>query len=165
MLEIADREFQAIQDEDEALKQVARKSIDTGELQRVELTSDSLRSYLNGKLGTDMRIAEWSYEYEVRRLKELGFRRLDEIEAAIRGYDDDAVSRALWGSRQGQLTRFESVLIAGMGESYLRRSVREGETPSRELLSNRIEQLKKAGIRVGSYDPGAEARNRAAPSG
>ena len=29
-----------------------------------------------------MRIAEWSYEYEVRRLKELGFRRLDEIEAA-----------------------------------------------------------------------------------
>ena len=51
MLEIADREFQAIQEEAEELKQGARRSIDTGELQRVELTSDSLRSYLNAKLG------------------------------------------------------------------------------------------------------------------
>ena len=80
-----------------------------------------------------------------------------------RGYDYDAVSRALWGSRQGQLTRFESILIAGMGESYLRQSGREGETPSRELLSKRIEQLRKAGIRVGNYDPGAGARSQAAP--
>jgi putative GTP pyrophosphokinase len=163
LLEIADREFQEIQDADRALKQGARKSIVSGELQRVELTSDSLRAYLNGKLGSDMRIADWSYEYEVRRLKGLGFRRLDEIEAAIRGYDDGAVSRALWGSRQGQLTRFESVLIAGMGESYLRRSVREGDAAGREVLSKRIARLKEAGIQVGEYDPGAGARNRAGP--
>lgn len=153
MLEIADREFQGIQEADDLLREGTRKSIEAGQLHGVEITADSLRSYLDGKLGGDRRIANWSYEYEARRLKGLGFTRLDQVEAVMDGRDDDAISRVLWGARQGQLSRLEGVLIAAMGENYIRRMAQDGNEWYREGLRKRLTRLKEAGISVGSYDP------------
>ena len=50
VLEIADREFQAIQDEDERLRQTSRTSVQEGIYDQVEITADALRSYLDKKL-------------------------------------------------------------------------------------------------------------------
>lgn len=62
---------------------------------------------------------EWSYDFTVRTLLALGFTNLGEVDECIRHYDDDAVSRTIYGTRMGQLTRFEYVLIASMGEHYI----------------------------------------------
>src|SRR5262249_19774054 len=64
LLEIADREFQAIQDDDERLRQDARKSVDAGKLENVEITPDALKAYLDKRLGPDGRITSSAYDYE-----------------------------------------------------------------------------------------------------
>lgn len=152
MLEIADREFQGIQDADEELRQGARKSIESGKLRGVEITPDSLHSYLDQRMGSDLRISDWSYEYQVRRLKDLGFKHLDQVESVMQGYDDDEVSRTVWGSRQGQLTRFEDVVMAGMGENFVSR-IAKGDEFSRGYLQQRLEKIRQSKIKIGSYVP------------
>ena len=74
LLEIADREFQAIQDEDKELKQLARTSVEKGVLDEVEITADALRSYLDRKVGPDGRSTDFSYDYTARMLHRLGFK-------------------------------------------------------------------------------------------
>ena len=101
MLEIADREFQAIQDEDKDLKERARNSVEEGTLDRVEITADALRSYLDRRVGPDGRTTDFSYEYTARMLRRLGFTTIEQVDACIDGYDDDQLSRIRWGSRQG----------------------------------------------------------------
>src|SRR5438034_11106631 len=62
MLEIVDREFEAVQKEDEQLRREARVSVQQGRLDKVEITPDALRAYLDKKLGPDGRIADWAYQ-------------------------------------------------------------------------------------------------------
>ena len=59
LLEIADREFQAIQDQDKELKQLARTSVEQGLLDEVEITADALRSYLDKRVGSDARTTDF----------------------------------------------------------------------------------------------------------
>ena len=115
VLEIADREFQAIQDEDNQLKQLARTSVEKGVLDQVEITADALRSYLDRRIGSDARTTDFSYEYEAREVRRLGFTTIEQVDACIEGYDDDQLSRIRWEWRQGPLSRFEDMLLAGMG--------------------------------------------------
>src|SRR5664280_906678 len=77
--------------------------------------------YLDKKYGPDGRMRDWSYSWATRMLKRLGFRNVAQLEACIAAYDDDAVSRALHGQRQGQLSRMDDAVMAGMGENYIRR--------------------------------------------
>jgi hypothetical protein len=51
------------------------------------------------------------YSYTTRLLRRLGFTNLAQVEAALGDYDDDRISRIMWGSRQGQLSRFEDVIL------------------------------------------------------
>lgn len=60
LLEIADREFQSVQLEDERLRQQARTSVQEGRLEQVEITGDALKTYLDQRLGGDARIANWA---------------------------------------------------------------------------------------------------------
>jgi ppGpp synthetase/RelA/SpoT-type nucleotidyltranferase len=76
LLEIADREFQAIQDEDRELTDSARNKVHAGDLGGVEITPDALKLFLDKKLGPDDRIAEGSYDWATRMLKRFGFRDL-----------------------------------------------------------------------------------------
>jgi ppGpp synthetase/RelA/SpoT-type nucleotidyltranferase len=71
LIEIADREFQAIQDEDEQIRVTARQSVEKGQLQEVQITGDALHAYLDKLLGSDGRMSDWSYEFTTKTLKSL----------------------------------------------------------------------------------------------
>ena len=153
LFEIADREFQTIQDEDERLRQSARLSVQEGRLEGVEITADALKAYLDRKLGSDGRTTTFSYEWTARMLRRMGFTNFHEIDECIRGHDDDRLSKILWGTRQGQLTRFEIMLLAGMGEGFIR-----GHNFSQfdwfvERSRAHMSKLGDSGVKIGSYQP------------
>lgn len=158
LIEIADREFQAIASENLAIRAQARINIMSGQLDRVEITRDSFKEYIDEKYGPDGRMREWSYDYAVRMLLALGFTNLGEVDKCIDGYNDDTISRVIQGSRLGQLTRFEYVLLAAMGEYFvighpwLQR--KEGEWYAHYCIS-RLRKLREQGIDVGNYRPKA----------
>src|SRR5260370_40978963 len=138
LLEIADREFQSIQDADTTLREKARESVDPGQLEQVEITPDALRAYLDKRLGPDDRIADYTYEYVARILRELGFSAFRQVDDCIAGYDDDLLSRKVHGARQGQIERFELMLEAGMGEGYLNRHPWRESDWFPEMLHNHL---------------------------
>lgn len=61
MLEIGDREFQALAEADRRIRTSAKRLIGRNELKAVEITADALRVYLDRKLGADGRMADWNY--------------------------------------------------------------------------------------------------------
>lgn len=155
MLEIADREFQAIQDEDEEFTRRARQSVAEGKLESVEITPDALKSYLNKRLGSDLRMSDWSYQYTARLLKRLGFTDLKQVEECIDAYDDDRLSRQVYGNRQGQLTRFELMVQVGMGEAFFDRHHLNGEHWWQKHREDRLARLRERGVSIGTYVPAA----------
>jgi len=159
LLEIADREFQAIQDEDVALRTQARASVKQGFLKNVETTPDALRAYLDLKLGPDARMSDFSYEWTARLLKKLGFENLAQIDECISDYDDDVVSRAVTGGRQGQLSRLEYMLLAGMGEGFILGHTWAAEEWFKTTKRVELEKLRQAGIKVGSFNPASHHTN------
>ena len=46
-------------------------------------------------------MSSYSYEWTTRLLKRLGLTNLAELDECISPYDDDKISRIIWGSRQG----------------------------------------------------------------
>jgi len=156
ILEIADREFQAIQDDDERLRVAARKSVREGKLKQVEITSDALKTYLDKKLGSDRRMTSFSYGWTTRILRSLGFSNFEQIDECVRSFDDDKLSRVAWGTRQGQITRFEYLLLAGMGENYLRLHLSKNSDWFVKYYKNLLSKFNIAGIAVGSYLPPRE---------
>ena len=154
LLEIADREFQAIQKEDKLLKERARTSVEQGQFDQVEITADALRTYLDKQIGADARTTDFSYEYTARLVRRLGFTTIEQIDECIKRYDDDQLSRIRWGRRQGQLSRFEDMLLAGMGCAYLKRLPDDAEW--RNFLANSLNIFREHRIPIGDYDPKAE---------
>lgn len=153
LLEIADREFQAIQDEDEKLTTQARQSVQEGKLEQVEITPDALKAYLDKKLGTDGRMKEFSYQWTAKLLHNLGFSDFKDIEECISGYDDNQLSRVLWGTRQGQLSRFEYLLLAGMAENFIKFHLWKDQDWFNKKRKIDLEKLREAGIATGTYLP------------
>lgn len=157
LIEIADREFQAIEYFDRELREQARHNVNLGQLDKVEITPDSLKAYLDRKYGADGRMSDFSYEWTTRLLLKLGFRNLAEVEECVQFRDDDLISRTIYGARQGQLSRFEMVLLAGMGENFIRAHLWT-ENPSTAgwfvpTEMARLEKLRDAGIEIGNYQP------------
>jgi ppGpp synthetase/RelA/SpoT-type nucleotidyltranferase len=153
LLELADREFQAIQDEDEHLRQAARISVEEGKLESVEITPDALKAYLDKRLGPDRRMTPYSYHWTAEGLRKMGFVNFRQIYECIANYDDDQVSRIVWGSRQGQLTRFDLLLLAGMGEQYLKRYPFNQSEGFKKSESIRLDRLRDGGIEIRDYAP------------
>lgn len=83
LLEIADREFQAIQNEDKKLRETARQSVENNKLENIEITPDALKIYLDKLLGTDARVTEASYDSTASLLHNLGFKDFQEINKYI----------------------------------------------------------------------------------
>jgi ppGpp synthetase/RelA/SpoT-type nucleotidyltranferase len=148
LLEIADREFQAIQTEDERLREEARRAVESGRYKEVEITPDALRAYLDRKLGADGRMREWSYQATASALRKFGFTNFQQLEDCLAGYNDDEVSRRLYGSRQGQLTRFEDMLLAAMGEAFIERHRMSTLPWWTEWKQGTLERIRRAGIPV-----------------
>ena len=157
LLEIADREFQSIQNENEDLKKQSRESVNMGKLDKVEITGDSLRAYLDKKYGPDGRMSEWSYQYTAGNLIKMGFESLKQIDECVQEYDDDKISRILWWSRPGQLSRLENVILAALGDDYLNRHPWCTTNPSESdtwkgIFKRKIDRLEKEGIQTGKYN-------------
>lgn len=153
MLEIADREFQAIQDTDRELTVEARKMVKRGDLAGVEITPDALKLFLDKRLGSDARISEWTYNWLTRLLKKLGFRDLKQVEGAIADYNDDMLSDLATGSRQGQSARFELMLLAALGDRFIQRHHWNALSWFCNMQSQYLARFKEIGIKTGTYDP------------
>jgi len=151
MLEIADREFQAIEDTDKELEDAAEASISEGVFSDIEITPKSLKLFLDRKLGPDGRISDWSYDWYVKLLKRLGFENIDQIETAISKYNDNKLSDVAAGSRQGQTTRFEYMLMAAMGEDFIKRHLWVDQVWFESNCRNSLEKFSKAGIPISTY--------------
>lgn len=162
LIEIADREFQAIEDENRAIRQDTRRNLREGRLDQIEITADSVQAYLDSKYGPDGRMREWSYEWATGLLQRLGFTNLAQVDECIQSYDDDLISRKLYGSRAGQVTRFEGVLLVSLGDNFIRAHFWARVPEMRGyVLGNlgQIEKMREAGIPVGSYRPPAYPEN------
>jgi ppGpp synthetase/RelA/SpoT-type nucleotidyltranferase len=153
MLEIADHQFQTMQDEVRRRRRAATESIEEGRLDRAELTSETLRSYLKGRLGDDRRVGDTNYESWVRVLRVLGFTTLLQLDDCIRGLDADAISRNIWGSRRPQLQRFEGLLLAGMGDYYIEHHPSHALDHFVELRRRWLDRLREHGGPVRGYRP------------
>jgi putative GTP pyrophosphokinase len=154
LLEIADREFQAIQDSDALMREDARASLGRGDFANVEITPDALRAYLDNKFGSDYRMSDYNYEWTARLLRTLGFSDFRQVDECVSAFNDDQVSRAIEGTRQGQLRRFEFVLIAAMGHEFLQRHPWGQDGWYIGVVSRILEKLRAAGIEPGVYAPG-----------
>lgn len=153
MLEIADREFQAVQDEDEQLRQQARTSVKEGRLEQVDITGDALKTYLDTTLGEDWRIAKWSYEYTAKLLRRLGFVNFQQIAECIAPYNDDTLSRSIHGTRQGQLSRFEDMLLAALSDRFIERHHLASDKWYRYMLQRRLDKIRTLSVPCGQFDP------------
>ena len=153
LLEIADREFEAIQEADDSLRATARVLIDEGRLGEVEVTPDALRSYLNARLGPDDRISDFTYEWTTKLLRTAGFQNLGQVQECIAGLDHDRLSRIALGTRSGQVSRFEVLLAASMGNGYLQAHPWREYSWYKGIVESWWEKLRLAGISIGSYVP------------
>jgi len=90
---------------------------------------------------------------DARVLKKVGFRTLEQIDKCIRGYDDDALSRIASGGRRGQTTRFEYMLLAGMGENYIRRHLFAGQPWYGSGERQSLRKFRTSGVDLREYDP------------
>ena len=159
LLEIADREFQAIQDEDARIRSEARKSVEKGHFAGVEITPDALKTYLDREYGPDARMSEFSYQFEAETVRALGFETIEELDKAITPYDDDKISRILWGARQGQLTRFEGVLLAALGQRFVQQHPWSELDWFQDRCRRFLEVLQQNSITVGIPEDGSDRDN------
>ena len=153
LLEIADREFEAIQQKDAELRETAVSKISAGMLSEVEITPDALSWYLASTIGADERISDYSYEHEAKVLKGLGFTNFEQIEECIHGLNDDHLSRFAYGTRSGQISRFDVMLLAAMGEYFIENHTWNQDEWYRGYLKRQLEKLKEKGVTIGSYRP------------
>jgi len=123
-------------------------------VERVEITSDALKAYLDERYGPDRRLSHWTYGWTTQLVKRLGFRDLAELEDCIAPYDADQISRFLRGARQGQLIRLEDVLLTAMGIEYIANHPFAGESWFGEREHRFLERLIASGFNVGSYRRG-----------
>jgi RelA/SpoT family protein len=163
MLEVADREFQAIQDSDIELREQARRSVDLGNLEQVEITPDALEAYLNKTIGADYRISPFSYDWGARLLRKLGFTNFRQVDECIKPYNEDVVGRTIYGTRQGQLTRFEALLLAAMGEVFITKHPWADSPWFASRMKEYLDKLRAAEIPIRSYSP-ADDRKEASTS-
>jgi putative GTP pyrophosphokinase len=151
LLELADREFQAIQADDERLREQARRSVDVGNLSEVEVTADALKRYLDKRLGPDARMRDYSYDATAKHLRRLGFSNFAQVEKAIAPYDHDALSRKVYGGRQGQLTRFEDMMIAAIGQDWIDKHEFAHMPWWKNWREHHLAKIGEKGIQIGTY--------------
>jgi ppGpp synthetase/RelA/SpoT-type nucleotidyltranferase len=153
LLELADREFQAIQDQDRELTHSAQSKVSSGDLGGVEITPNALKLFLDKKLGSDYRIADMSYDWTARMLKRLGFRDLKQVETAIRPYNDDQLSTIAAGTRQGQISRFELMLLAALGERFIDQHPLSPHVWFTDRQKHMLAKFKEKNILTATFDP------------
>jgi hypothetical protein len=97
-------------------------------------------------------MADWNYRWTARLLAHLGVFDLGTLDSLVSGYDDHEISIKIFGSRQGQLSRFEYVLLAALGETFIEKYPATNEA-YREWITKghqaRLNKLREVGIPIG----------------
>jgi hypothetical protein len=122
-----------------------------------EITAETLKQFLNRRLGSDARISDFSYRWTVGVLKHLGFRSLQQVETAISRYNDHLLSLVAAGRRQGQMTRFELMLLAALGEHYIERHQWRIHDWFRSQEAAKLKEFQNMRIPTSVYDPKVDA--------
>jgi hypothetical protein len=104
-------------------------------------------------------MTDFSYDFESRLLRRLGFTNLRQLDTALAQYDDNEISAVLHPTRQGQLSRLDDMLTAAMGMEYLSRHMWSREPWMQTLIPLKLGRLRDAGIEVGTYRLEQDATN------
>lgn len=153
LLEIADREFEEIHNSNRMLEEEILRKVEGNQLLALEITPKSLKAFLDKKIGPDGRMSDFSYDWTVRILRKLGFETFDQIEACLYGIDPDAISREIYSTKQGQLTRFEIALQLGMGELFTEKHLWANEPWFVARSKKHESSWQKSNRTIGQYDP------------
>lgn len=155
MLEIADREFQSIQYDDSRTHEETTLSTETPHMVELDLTPGSLKEYLDSILNPDARLVPTSYEPTTAIVRSLGFKDISEIDSCIGPYlsmyRDRDLSSIAWRAKQGQIKRFETLLLAAMGEEFIARHPKQDEPMFIQSHQKALSRLVDAGIQVGTW--------------
>lgn len=152
-LELLDHEFQSIHNEDIRLGAESRTRAPCGEFRDMEIRPETLKSFLDFRLGPDVRIVDQSYEWEAQRLRDMGFSTLGQVYDCIEGYSDERLSQIIRGTREMQIMRFDYMLLAGMGENYPTRDPFYQVEIFGDWVNKNLALLKNEGIYIRNYDP------------
>lgn len=109
---------------------------------------ETLKAYLDKRLGSDALMSAWSYQWTTALVHRLGFTNLQRTDDFISIYNDDQWSRLAWGTRQGQLSRFELQLLAAMGENFIIRHTWAKESSFPRSRRPLLDTLRKLGSRL-----------------
>lgn len=155
MLELADKEFENIELDRMHLAQGDEINIKEGHLKLVEITAQSIKQYIDQKIGADNRISKDQYGYRASLLRRLGFTNLQQVDDCIKGYDTNKISKLLWGNKsKGAVRRFHDAIQAGMGRYYIEKHpLAQKDNKFKLLLENDLETLTKNGIEIKNYMP------------
>lgn len=158
LLELADREFQAIEDDRRRFVAESTKAIESGHFDDIDITPESLKSYLDRRFGLDLRYGPQSYQLLASTVHHLGFRTISQIDECMSPFNDNYiewVSRYLRGRRQGQIQRFEDLLKIALGYNYLARHPLREEFDFNWRATRDLERLSSpaSGQSIGFYDP------------
>ncbi len=120
-LELVDDAFQSIKNESDRINSKNMKELEEKRLGNVSITTESLKRFLDERIGRDDRQGLYSYKLESDMLQVMGFSTLEQVDDCIGGLDSNLISRIIWGSVQGPTARFRGLLLAAMGENYIKR--------------------------------------------
>lgn len=83
----------------------------------------------------------------------LGFRDLGQVEECIHGSNSKTLSRLIFGSIKGPFTRFELLLLAGMGENFIKRHPLSTDPVYSKMLWSRLSRLGASCVTTRKYSP------------
>ena len=108
------------------------------------------RQVLNERLGPDKRMTSSSYYRLIKLAGMMGVHGIEEIMDITKDYNDVQISDLATGARQGQTSRVELMLMAALGDDYIRRYPYYTNEYLRRHHMNILENMKKAGINIGT---------------
>lgn len=118
-----------------------------------EIKYDNIKNLLDKTLGDDLRISRYRYMELAQLLGVMGFRRVEELEPILKKYSSGFLSNIATGARQGQVSRFEIVLIAALGGEFLNRYPYHGRDWLKNYHNNMLSRMRESGVETGVFTP------------
>ena len=149
LLEIADREFQAITNEERQRRAELRAKIDAKKAAEAAITVENLRFLLEKEIGADQRVSAGFWEWIARLARTLGVGTIGDAEAVIRNFDWKAAAAAQWHARPSPPGVFDAMLLQFMGEKYLEQHPWRKERWFNESVKSALAKLRAFGVEPG----------------
>lgn len=139
LLEIADREFQIIRNEEVRIREGIRNTIVTSPASDVPITGDAIQILLDHELGSDARLSEWSYNWIANIAIELGLKTIADIRKSITKFDWDIGRRFLWRTKPSPPSVLHEMLFLDLEEHFIEKHPWANE---KWFTESRIQKLK-----------------------